>query len=274
MKAAGIKIVNSIPGLKVHAKVALVRRMENKELINYSFLATGNFNEATGRFYTDHVFFTASKDFGQELEWLFEYLQSRKQPGDYMKIPFRHLLVSQFNMVKRFEKLIDREIKNAKKGKPASIIIKLNNLQEKNMVERLYRAAKAGVKVHLLVRSVCGFAPGIEGQSENVTVTRIVDRYLEHPRVFVFHNKGEPLYFMGSADWMNRNLHSRIEVVFPVYDKLLCEEINQILTLQLLDNKKAVSLKSNLENQRIQALPGEPSIAAQEAIYNFVKGLS
>lgn len=274
MKAAGIKIINSIPGLKVHAKVALVRRLENKELNNYSFLATGNFNEATGRFYTDHVLFTASKDFGQELEWLFEYLQSRKQPGDYMKIPFRHLLVSQFNMVRRFEKLIDREIKNAKKGKPASIIIKLNNLQEKNMVERLYKAAKAGVKVHLLVRSVCGFAPGIEGQSENVTVTRIVDRYLEHPRVFVFHNKGEPLYYMGSADWMNRNLHSRIEVVFPVYDKVLCEEINQILTLQLRDTRKAVSLKSNLVNQRIQASPGEPSIAAQESIYNYVKGLS
>jgi polyphosphate kinase len=274
MKAAGIKIINSIPGLKVHAKVALVRRMENKELINYSFLATGNFNEATGRFYTDHVFFTANKDFGQELEWLFEYLQSRKQPGEYMKIPFRHLLVSQFNMVKRFEKLIEREIKNAKKGRPASIIIKLNNLQEKNMVELLYKAARAGVKIDLIVRSVCGFAPGIVGQSENVTVTRIVDRYLEHPRVFVFHNNGEPLYFMGSADWMNRNLHSRIEVVFPLYDKVLCEEIKQILTLQLRDNSKAVHLKSTMENRRIQPLYGDPVIAAQESIYNYVKGLT
>lgn len=274
MKAAGIKIINSIPGLKVHAKVALVRRMENKELNNYSFLATGNFNEATGRFYTDHVFFTANKDFGQELEWLFEYLQSRKQPGEYMKIPFRHLLVSQFNMVKRFEKLIEREIKNAKKGRPASIIIKLNNLQEKNMVEQLYKAARAGVKIDLIVRSVCGFAPGIEGQSENVTVTRIVDRYLEHPRVFVFHNNGEPHYFMGSADWMNRNLHSRIEVVFPLYDKVLCEEIKQILTLQLRDNSKAVHLKSTMENQRIQPSYGDPAIAAQESIYNYVKGLA
>ncbi|HMK26623.1 MAG TPA: polyphosphate kinase 1 [Chitinophagaceae bacterium] len=274
MKAAGIKIINSIPGLKVHAKVALVRRVEDKELKNYSFLATGNFNEATGRFYTDHVFFTDHKEFGQDLEWLFEYLQSRKQPSDYMRIPFNHLLVSQFNMVKRFEKLIDQEIKNARKGRASGIIIKLNNLQERNMVEKLYEASRAGVNVQLLLRSTCTLAPGIEGQSENITVRRIVDRYLEHARVFVFHNNGEPLYFMGSADWMNRNLHSRIEVVFPVYDAVLCEELDHILKLQLADNSKAVYLNSSLENQRIQATEGTASIAAQEAIYNYVKGLS
>ena len=281
MKAVGIKIINSIPGLKVHAKVALVRRLENlpdqqagKEMKNYSFLATGNFNEATGRFYTDHVLFTANKEFGQDLEWLFDYLQSRKQPSDYMKIPFRHLLVSQFNMVKRFEKLIDQEIKNAKKGRPSGIIIKLNNLQERNMVEKLYEAGRAGVKVRLLARSICTLAPGIEGQSENVTVHRIVDRYLEHARVFVFHNNGEPLYFMGSADWMNRNLHSRIEVVFPLYDAKLCGELNHILELQLKDNTKAVRLNTELENQRITVSQGENAIFAQESIYNYVKNLS
>lgn len=275
MKAAGIKIINSIPGLKVHAKVALIKRVENspKDLKNYSFLATGNFNEATGRFYTDHVFFTDNKEIGQDLDWLFEYLQSRKQPSEYMKIPFRHLLVSQFNMVKRFEKLIDREIKNAMKGRPAGIIIKLNNLQERGMVEKLYEAGRAGVKVQLLVRSICTLAPGIEGQSENITVLRLVDRYLEHARVFVFHNNGEPLYYMGSADWMNRNLHSRIEVVFPVYDAGLCDSLDQILRLQLADNSKAVWLKSNLENQRVLPAEGQSSIAAQEAIYNYVKGL-
>ena len=278
MKAAGIKIINSIPGLKVHGKVALIRRVENNPEAhrekNYSFLATGNFNEATGRFYTDHVFFTANKEFGQDLEWLFEYLQSRKQPSDYMKIPFRHLLVSQFNMVKRFEKLVEQEIKNAKKGRPAGIIIKLNNLQERNMVEKLYEASRAGVKVQLLVRSICSLAPGIEGQSENITVYRIVDRYLEHARVFVFHNNGEPLYFMGSADWMNRNLHSRIEVVFPIYDAGLCEQLDHILKLQLSDNRKAVLLNSRLENQRIPVPDGKAPLAAQEAIYNYVKGLS
>ena len=147
--------INSIPGLKVHAKVALVKRIEGKDWKNYSFMATGNFNEATGRFYTDHVLFTSNKEFGIELEWLFDYLQSRKQPAEYMKIPFQHLLVSQFNIIKRFEKLIDREIKNAKKGRPAGIIIKLNNLQERAMIEKLYEASRAGVKVHLLIRSIC-----------------------------------------------------------------------------------------------------------------------
>lgn len=269
MKAAGIKIINSIPGLKVHAKVALVKRIENKEWKNYSFMATGNFNEATGRFYTDHVLFTSNKQLGIELEWLFDYLQSRKQPADYMKIPFEHLLVSQFNLIRRFEKLIEKEIKNAKKGRPAGIIIKLNNLQERAMIEKLYEASRAGVKVQLLVRSICSLAPGVKEQSENITVHRIVDRYLEHARVFVFHNNGEPQYFMGSADWMNRNLHSRIEVVFPVYDKKFGEELNHILQLQLNDNSKAVLVNTALDNQR--ATNDKATYAAQQAIYEFVK---
>ncbi len=272
MKTAGIKIINSIPGLKVHAKVALVKRVENKEWKNYSFMATGNFNEATGRFYTDHVFFTSDKELGVELEWLFEYLQSRKQPADYMKIPFQHLLVSQFNMIKRFDKLIEREIKNAKKGRPAGIIIKLNNLQERAMIERLYEASRAGVKVQLLVRSICCLAPGVEGQSNNIKILRIVDRYLEHARVFVFHNNGEPQYYMGSADWMNRNLHSRIEVVFPLYDTKFGEELNHILQLQLNDNTKAVMVNTALDNQR--AGSDKAPLAAQQAIYEFVKAMS
>ncbi|HSU28826.1 MAG TPA: polyphosphate kinase 1 [Chitinophagaceae bacterium] len=273
MKAAGIKIINSIPGLKVHAKTALVKRVENKKNMSYSFMATGNFNEATGRFYTDHVFFSNNEVFSDELELLFEYLQSRKQPEEYGKIPFRHLLVSQFNLVKRFEKMIAREIENAKKGRPARIIIKLNNFQEKEMITRLYEASNAGVKIDLIVRSICCLAPGIRGQSENITVRRIVDRYLEHARVFVFHNDGSPEYYMGSSDWMNRNLFSRIEVCFPLYDKRLCEEIEYILQLQLNDNCKAVLVSSELENIRIPANDSQDRLAAQESIYNYVKGL-
>ena len=272
MKAAGIKIINSIPGLKVHAKVALVKRWENKQWQNYSFMATGNFNEATGRFYTDHVFFTTQPEFSEELEMLFIYLQSRTQPILYGKISFKHLLVSQFNMIKRFKKLIYREIKNAKNGKPAGIIIKLNNLQERDMVAALYEASRAGVKVQLIVRSVCSLAPGVEGQSENITVHRIVDRYLEHARIFVFHNDGNPEYYMGSADWMNRNLHSRIEVVFPVYDRKLTEELDQILQLQLSDNCKAVMVNTKLDNQRMPT-EGLTDIASQKSIYDYVKGI-
>ena len=273
MKEAGIKIIYSIPGLKVHAKVALVKRYDNKAWTNYSFMATGNFNEATGRYYTDHVFFTTNPEFSLELEMLFDYLQSRKQPSDYMKIPFRHLLVSQFNMMKKFNQLIDREIANAKEGKPAKIIIKLNNLQEKEMITRLYKASKAGVQVDMIVRSICCLAPGIPKQSENIQVHRIVDRYLEHARVFYFHNNGEPEYFMGSADWMNRNLHSRIEVVFPVYDRSLAKQLDDILQFQLNDTRKAVFMDAELNNTRILPNEGQASIAAQETIYNYVKQL-
>jgi polyphosphate kinase len=278
MKAAGVKISNSIPRLKVHAKVALVKRIEKQQTKAYSFMATGNFNEATGRFYTDHVLFTANPDFGKELDMLFEYLQSRKQPGEYGKIPFKNLLVSQFNMIKRFNQLIDREIENAKEGKPASIIIKVNNLQERNMIAKLYKASRAGVKVHLLVRSICALAPGVPGQSENISVHRIVDRYLEHARVFVFHNNGNPEYYMGSADWMNRNLHSRIEVCFPILDKAMCEELGHILRLQLTDNKKAVILTSDVatgcaNNLRVLSAGIAPQ-AAQQSIYDYVKSLA
>jgi polyphosphate kinase len=279
MKAAGIKIINSLPGLKVHAKVALVKRTENEKPQHYSLMATGNFNEATGRFYTDHVFFTSKAEFSHELQLLFDYLRAHKYVSTTHEIPFKHIFVSQFNMIDRFNELIDREINNAKKGKPARIIIKLNNLQEREMISRLYEASNAGVKIELIVRSICCLAPGIQGQSENITVLRIVDRYLEHARVFVFHNNGSPEYYMGSADWMNRNLHSRIEVCFPVYDKKLGEEIDHILQLQIGDNQKAVVLRYDasagyLENQRIPVAPGLPSLAAQEATYDYIKEMN
>jgi len=270
MKAAGIKIINSIPGLKVHSKIALVNRAEQKQWKSYSLLATGNFNESTGKFYTDHVLFTARSAFGTELEWLFEYLQSRKQPGEYLKIPFKHLLVSQFNLISRFDELITREINNARNGRPSRIIIKLNNLQERTMITRLYEAAEAGVTIELIVRSICCLAPGV---SKNITVRRIVDRYLEHGRVFIFHNDGQPEYYMGSADWMNRNLHSRIEVCFPVYDKKNCEEINEIIQLQLNDTVKAVVLNDELENKPLFNDGQRTGFAAQEAIYNYVRNL-
>jgi polyphosphate kinase len=283
MKEAGVKIINSIPGLKVHAKTALIKRYENrsdkkggKEWRNYSFMATGNFNEATGRFYTDHVFYTSRAEFSRELELLFEYLQSRKQPEEYGKIPFKHLLVSQFNMIKRFRELIEREKEHAKAGREGRIVIKMNNLQEKEMITMLYEASNAGVKIDLIVRSICCLMPGVKGQSENITVRRIVDRYLEHARVFVFYNDGQPEYYMGSADWMNRNLHSRIEVCFPVYDKTLCDQLETILQLQLQDNTKAVWLNADpasgsIDNQRIDSTG--PPVVAQKSIYEFVKKL-
>jgi len=273
MKTAGVEIIYSIPGLKVHSKIALVKRTEGETVQCYSLLATGNFNESTGRFYCDHVFFTARKEYSEELERLFIYLQSRKQPKEYGPVEFRHLLVSQFNMVNSFRKMIDREIRHAQDGEQAGIIIKVNNLQERSIIKKLYEASNAGVKIRLIVRSICCLAPGLEGQSSNIEITRIVDRYLEHARVFVFQNKGKREYFIGSADWMSRNLKSRIEVVFPIYGEQHKKELQTILDFQLSDNRKAVRLLPDLTNHQVEPKPGDVSIASQEAIYNYVKGL-
>ena len=274
MKEAGVKIINSIPGLKVHAKIALVKRFEEDKMQHYTLLATGNFNETTGRFYTDHVFFTTRKEFSEELQQLFLYLQSRLQPYEVSKLKLKHLLISQFNLIKRFSSMIDREIENAKAGLPAQIIIKVNNLQEREMIVKLYEASRAGVKIDLIVRSICCLAPGIEKQSENITIRRIVDRYLEHARVFMFYNNGDPEYYMGSADWMSRNLHSRIEVVFPIYEEKLKKEMAEILQFQLNDTLKAVYVPADLSNEKITPLPGQPPIAAQQATYEWVKSSS
>ena len=196
------------------------------------------------------------------------------QPKEYGKIGFKYLLVSQFNMINRFTELIDREISFAKEGKPASIIIKLNNLQEREMIARLYEASQAGVKIKMIVRSVCCLTPGIKNQSENIEVIRIVDRFLEHARVFIFHNGGNTEYYMGSADWMNRNLHNRIEVIFPLYDDQLKAEIGHIIDLQLKDNRKAVTVNDLLENIPRNTQEVDGPVRAQEATYEYIKKLS
>lgn len=268
MKAAGIRIISSLPYLKVHAKVALVKREEEGQTIYYSSLGTGNFNENTARFYTDHMLLSDDPEKGKELDRLFRFLVSGKQPAGAEEIPFRKLLVSQFNLVSVFENLIQYEIEEARAGREALIFIKLNNLQERRMIDRLYEAAAAGVKIKLLVRGICCLAPGLEGQSENITVVRIVDRYLEHARIFFFHHGGEKKIFMGSADWMKRNLCSRIEVCFPLEDPALKEQAEQVLQLQWADRRKARLFTSGYENLAFP--PEESGMAAQEAIYHWV----
>lgn len=273
MKAAGVKIIYSIPNLKVHAKIALVKRKEGLRYNYYALLATGNFNESTARFYTDHALFTSDKKIIAELELLFCYLRTREKPEEYQFVKFEELLVSQFNIMKRFETLIDREIDHANNGRPAHIIIKLNNLQEKKMIYNLYAASNAGVKIELIIRGICCLIPGVAGMSENITVRRIVDRYLEHGRIFIFNNNGSKEYFMGSADWMNRNLHKRIEVCFPVKEPPLKKQLDDIIQLQLADNTKAVMLNENVENVFIERKVNEKIISAQQSIYEYVKAL-
>lgn len=268
MKAAGVKIIYSIPKLKVHAKVALAKLRTNGRLVPYGLLATGNLNESTARFYTDHILLTANGPMLRELEILFLFLSKRRRPMEEDNIHFNHLLVAQFNLQQKFLALLDNEINNARAGLPASAIIKLNNLEEETMIGKLYEASNAGVRIQLIVRSICRLIPGIKGMSENITVKRIVDRYLEHGRIFIFHNNGDEKIFMGSSDWMNRNIYRRIEVCFPLYDEKLKQEIKSILNLQLEDNVAAVWIDENLNN--IPATDAKKKIRSQEEIYNLL----
>jgi polyphosphate kinase len=238
MKAAGVKIIYSSNSLKVHAKIALVKR-KNQKAPYLGLLATGNLNESTARFYTDHILLTAHQPMLAEMESLFNFLRKKKNAGNPQLLVFQHLLVAQFNLQARFLELIEREIENARQGLEAAITIKMNNLEEEVLISKLYDASNAGVKVHLIVRSICRLVPGIPGQSEHITVKRIVDRYLEHGRVFVFYNGGKEEVYMGSADWMNRNIYRRIEVCFPVYNETISKQVIALLGLQWRDNVQA-----------------------------------
>ncbi len=267
MKEAGVKIIYSLPGLKVHAKVALVEREEQGLRRGYAFLSTGNFNEKTARLYCDHGYFTTDLTIIEELKELFLYLGDQT----YRPKPFRKLLVAQFNLREGLYALIDREIREAQQGNIGQIIIKLNNLEDRGMIDKLYEASKAGVRIQMLVRSVCAIRPGLVGVSENITVTRIVDQFLEHARVFAFYHSGKTEVYMGSADWMNRNLERRIEVVFPVEEDNLKTEILEILRLQLADNVKAVRLNKHMDNIPIKRNQEEPPLRAQQEIYERIQ---
>ncbi len=271
MKEAGVKVIYSIPKLKVHAKIALVKKKKNNRTIAYGLLATGNLNESTARFYTDHILLTCHKEMLREMELLFLFLSNRKEPDTDNFILFQHLLVAQFNLQERFLELIEKEISNAKKGLPANVTVKLNNLEEQVLINKLYEASNAGVTVRLVVRSICCLVLGVEGMSEHISVKRIVGRYLEHGRVFIFHNNGDPEVFMGSADWMNRNIYTRIEVCFPVYDKEIKQQMIDIVQLQLNDNVQAVWINKDLQNVPAERLPNETTIDSQNAIYHLLK---
>jgi polyphosphate kinase len=269
MKSAGVKIVHSINTLKVHAKLAIVKR-KHEELPFLGLLATGNLNESTARFYTDHILLTARQPMLVEAERLFSFLSKKKKPEITDRISFSNLLVAQFNLQTEFLRMVDREITHAKNGLSSGITIKLNNLEEEVLINKLYEASNAGVEIRLIVRSICRLVPDVAGQSENITVKRIVDRYLEHGRVFIFHNNGAPEVFMGSADWMNRNIYRRIEVCFPILDLALKIQLMHIIKLQWEDTRQAVLIDQDLNNVRYPA--NESSVGSQETIYRYLGG--
>jgi polyphosphate kinase len=272
MKEAGIKLIYSIPEIKVHSKIALIKKKVKGKAIettSYSVLSTGNFNEITARFYTDHVLLTSDESIAGELLQLFEFLQKRRLPNNNDELKFKKLLVSQFNMTERFSELIQREARKAKKDQSGLIRIKLNNLEEQEMINHLYEASNAGVQIQLIIRSVCCLVPSQKDLSENITVKRIVDRYLEHSRVFIFGTGDDCEVIIGSADWMNRNLHRRIEVCVPISNEQYKKELIDYFELQWNDNDKAVILNGNMEQEK--PTKNGTVVNAQQAIYNYIK---
>ena len=266
LKKAGVKVLYTPTNLKVHAKIALLKRKENAAFPYTGLLATGNLNEKTARFYTDHILLTTHQEMLAEVEKLF--LSFELKPKQKEKLAFTHLLVAQHNLQPRFLELIDREIFHARTGQPARIIIKLNNLEERVLIEKLYAASNAGVQVDLIVRGICCLVPGIAGMSETIRIRRIVDRFLEHGRVYIFHNNGEEAVYLGSADWMNRNIYSRIEVCFPLYNEKLKKELRQIIAIQLKDNQQAVEINEHFQN--IAVTNNEAPCRSQLEIYRML----
>ncbi len=267
MKEAGVKIIYSQPDIKVHSKIALVKKKSGDKHLSYALLSTGNFNEITAQFYTDHVLMTTDKTIIKELEPLLEFLRKNDAEAK-AKIKFEKLLVSQFNMFERFEKLINAEIKKAQAGEDALVRIKVNNLEEQALIDLLYKASRAGVKVHLIIRSVCCLKPGVKDLSENIIVRRLVDRYLEHTRIFIFGTDDNAEIIIGSADWMNRNLHHRIEVCTSITAPECKKGLIDYFNLQWSDNDKMVQLGENYDQYKIQNNNAE-KINAQELLYHY-----
>ncbi|MFC6997143.1 polyphosphate kinase 1 [Rufibacter roseus] len=261
LEKAGANVIYGVPDLKVHSKIGLVTRQEGSKAVQYAYLSTGNYNEQTSKIYTDHAFFTTDERLTNELAHVFNFLVD--QSHEYN---FEHLLVSPFNLRSGFEALIQNEMRLAQEGKPAYMIIKINALQDRRMIQQLYEASQAGVKIEMLVRGICCLVPGVPGISENITVRSIVDRYLEHGRVYIFGNGGDEKTFIASADWMNRNLSRRVEVGFPLYIPELQKEIRHIINIQLQDNQKA----RTTDNKYWVSDNPSTSTRAQYAIYAYL----
>jgi polyphosphate kinase len=270
MKDAGVKIIYSIPDIKVHSKIALVKKRKGIEDVSYAILSTGNFNEITAQFYTDHVLMTTDPLIIKEMISLFKFLQKKDRSLETKKLKFDKLLVSQFNMNTRLEKLIDNEIQRAAKGEKAMIRIKVNNLEESYFISLLYKASQAGVKINLIIRSVCCLMPGLPGISENITVKRLVDRYLEHTRLLIFGTDENAEVIMGSADLMTRNLYHRIEVCVPIKTHDCKKELIDYFEIQWSDNDKAVVLLPNMDQKKADETAA-PKINAQHSIYNYLQ---
>ncbi|SNR38950.1 polyphosphate kinase [Maribacter sedimenticola] len=262
LQAEGVKLIFGVPGLKVHSKICLIEREEGDIIKRYGFISTGNFNESTARIYTDYTLFTAHDPILKELNKVFDFFETTYKINKY-----KHLIVSPHYTKNAFMKLIDVEIANAILGKEAYIKIKMNSFTSYKMVDKLYEASRAGVKIQLIIRGICCLVPGIKGMSENIEAISVVDKFLEHTRLFAFANGGNPKVYISSADWMTRNLDYRVEVGCPIYDEDIKKELMDTFEICWKDNMKARIFSEKQDNAYRKTKP--PKVRSQFATYEY-----
>lgn len=266
LEAAGVQLIFGIPGLKVHSKICIIERQHDKKNRRYGFISTGNFNESTAKIYTDYTLFTTNQKILKEVNKVFNFLEV-----SYKIKKYKHLIVSPHYSASVISKMIDNEIENHQKGLPSGISLKLNNITNYPLVEKLYQASQAGVKIKMIVRGICCLVPGVKGLSENITVLSVVDKFLEHSRVIIFENAGEKKIYLSSADFMTRNIENRVEVACPVYDKTLQQQILDTFELSWKDNTKARIVNQNPQNKMVKPKAGDKIQRSQWTTYDYYK---
>ncbi|GAL67422.1 polyphosphate kinase 1 [Jejuia pallidilutea] len=262
MKKEGVNLIFGVPGLKVHSKMCVIEREEGKKLKRYGFISTGNFNESTAKIYTDYTLFTSKQPILKEVNKVFNFFETNYRIYDY-----KHLIVSPHYTKKAFFKLIDQQIEASKNGTGGYMRLKMNSLSSYEMVDKLYEASCAGVKIDMIVRGICCLIPGVKGMSENINVISIVDKFLEHPRVYIFGKDENSKIYISSADWMTRNIENRVEVSCPIYSEELKQEIIDNFNICWKDNVKARLI--NTENENEYRIDDNPKVRSQIALYDY-----
>ncbi len=267
MQSEGVKLIFGVKGLKVHSKVCLIERLENKKIKLYGFISTGNFNRSTAKIYTDYTLFTSNQQILKDLKKVFNFLKT-----NYIVNKYKHLLVSPHYAKNEFFSLIDKQINRALNNMPAAIKLKLNSITSYKMVDKLYEASCAGVKIQMIVRGVCCLIPGVKGMSENIEAISIVDKYLEHPRMMIFGDINEEEVYISSSDWMTRNLENRVEVTCPIYDEDVKKELIDTFSICWNDNIKArvFSIENNNKYREINEKPFRSQLKTYEYYVNKI----
>ncbi len=262
LEKAGVQLIFGVPGLKVHTKICVIERAEGKKIKRYGFISTGNFNESTARIYTDYTLFTSHQKILKDVSKVFNFLSV-----NYKIKKYKHLIVSPHYTFSALIRLIEQEIKNKTEGKPARIRLKLNNITNYKIIGKLYEASRAGVQIDMIVRGVCCLIPGVAGMSENIRVISVVDKFLEHPRVYIFENDGDPQMYISSADWMTRNIDNRVEVACPILDPDLQKELLDTFMISWNDNVKARLVNTQAQNAFVSN--EQEKIRSQWATYAY-----